>query len=121
MSLMRLRDLLLLRSFVVLLTALHGPVVGPSSVSFSAARGHFIDWLCGPIVNLSFRSSMSRPSAVDRTAGLFLFVPSVGLLHNPSYAPVSTGLSCLLALSLVEAMPLQAVGCGRPTPSWWRL
>jgi hypothetical protein len=37
---------------------------------------------------------MSRPSTVDHIAGLF---------PNLSYAPVSTGLSCLLAISLVEA------------------
>jgi hypothetical protein len=47
---------------------------------------------------------MSRPSIV--VAGLFLFVSSVGLLPNLLYVPVSTGLSSLLALSLVEAMPL---------------
>jgi hypothetical protein len=37
---------------------------------------------------------------------LLSFVSSVGLLPNLSHAPVSTGLSRLLALSLVEAMPL---------------
>jgi hypothetical protein len=64
------------------------------------------NWLMFQSLVFHICVSMSRPSIVDCGT---LLRSSMGLVPNllfQSHALVSTGLSCLLALSLVEAMPL---------------